>query len=128
MKSAGFTLVELILVTVIIGILASALVVNYGGFITDAKTSRAKQDIANLMSVIQTYAIEHNDQYPKALSDLVTDAKRKYLRELKNDPWGNPYLYKAGSDPKKMDFSVSSAGPDGAPGTADDVTENSEHP
>ncbi len=127
MKNGGFTLVELILVTVIIGILAGAVVMNYGGFVTDAKIGRAKQDIANLTSVIQTYAIEHNDQYPRALEDLVNDSKRKYIKELKNDPWGNPYVYKAGSNPKKMDFEIFSCGPDGASGSADDVTDSSEH-
>ncbi len=127
MKESGFTLVELILVTVIIGILAGAVVMNYGGFVQDAKIGRAKQDVANLISAVQTYAVEHNDQYPKALEDLVTDAKRKYLRELKKDPWGNAYVYKAGTNPKKMDFEIFSAGIDGAPGTADDVTESSVH-
>ena len=127
MNNSGFTLIELILVTVIIGILAGAIVVNYGGFVTDAKIGRAKQDITNLVSVIQTYAIEHNDQYPKTL-DVLSNASsgRVYIREIKADPWGNAYVYKPGSNPKLMDFKVFSAGPDGAPGTEDDVTEDSE--
>jgi general secretion pathway protein G len=125
-NNSGFTLIELILVTVIIGILAGAVVVNYGGYVSDAKIGRAKKDIVNLISVIQTYAVEHNDTYPASLEDLVS-GDRKYIRELRNDPWGNPYVYKQGHNPKIMDFELYSAGPDGVPGSEDDVTESSEH-
>ncbi len=125
-RNSGFTLIELILVTVIIGILAGAIVVNYGGYVTDAKIGRAKSDITNLISQIQTYAIEHNDQYPSSLDELAS-GERKYVRELKPDPWGNPYVYQPGTNPKKMDFELYSAGPDGSPGSGDDVTESSEH-
>ncbi len=118
--NGGFTLIELILVTVIIGILAGMVVVNFGGRAEDARKRAAKGDIANYMTAIDLYALDHNDQLPASLDDLVS-GKRKYVRELNTDPWGNRYVYNV----KGSDYDIFSAGRDGQPGTADDVTYSS---
>ncbi|HOJ67207.1 MAG TPA: type II secretion system protein GspG [Candidatus Hydrogenedentes bacterium] len=126
-SNSGFTLIELILVTVIIGILAGMVVVNYGGRVRDTQIRAAKGDIASLSNAIDLYALDNGDQYPKSLNDL-TGGKRNYVRELRNDPLGNPYLYEPPTDPMKADYKVYSAGPDGVPGNEDDVTSTSPMP
>lgn len=124
MSNKGFTLIELILVTVIIGILAGMVVQVYGGRVRETQIRAAKGDIMSLGSAISLYALDHNDEYPKSLEDLVS-GRRKYIKELRPDPWGNPYIYTPATDPLKADFEVFSAGPDGIPGTEDDVTSSS---
>lgn len=123
-NNAGFTLIELILVTVIIGILAGMVVTNYGGRVGETQVRAAKGDIASYSNAVDLYALDHNDEYPQSLEDLVAD--RKYIREIKNDPWGNAYIYKPGTDTRLADYEVYSSGRDGMPGTEDDVTSNSE--
>lgn len=123
-NNSGFTLIELILVTVIIGILAGMVVQTFGGRVRETQIRAAKGDIASLSNAIDLYALDHNDTYPKSLQDLVS-GDRKYVRELRKDPWGNDYIYKPGTDTKKVDYAIISAGPDGAPNTPDDVTSTS---
>jgi general secretion pathway protein G len=124
--SGGFTLIELILVTVIIGILAGMVALNLSGRVQDAQIKAAKGDIATYNSAIDLYALDHSDQLPKSLDDLVKGS-RKYVKELRNDPWGNPYVYKVASGKGGNEYTIFSAGPDGTPNTDDDVTSTSEH-
>ncbi len=125
--NGGFTLIELILVTVIIGILAGMVALNLSGRVQDTQIKAAKGDIATYNSAIDLYALDNNDTFPKALDELVT-GKRKYVKEVRNDPWGNPYVYKVttgGSGGGSYD--IFSAGADGTPNTEDDVTATSVH-
>lgn len=124
-NTGGFTLIELILVTVIIGILAAMVVTTYGGRVHETQVRAAKGDIASYSNAIDLYALDHNDTYPKSLNDLVT-GDRTYVREVKNDPWKNAYIYKEPNDVKKANYIIFSAGPDGIPNTEDDVTSSSE--
>jgi general secretion pathway protein G len=126
MKNSGFTLIELILVVVIIGILAGAVVPVFTGRSQQARINRAKSDISQYLMFIGQYEID-NGRYPQKLEDLVS-GKRRYLRELNKDPWGSPYYYKPPSGALTDDFDVFSAGPDGQPGTEDDVTYSSVNP
>lgn len=114
----GFTLIELILVTVIIGILAGAVVLNFSGRSEEARVGRARADIVAYQQAVDMYAIDNNDKYPASLNDLM-GGKRKYLRGgVKKDPWGNDYRYEA----KGGDYTIYSAGPDGIANNGDDVT------
>jgi len=124
-NNGGFTLIELILVTVIIGILAGMVVVNYGGRVHESQVRAAKGDIMSYGNAIDLYALDHNDQYPASLDELVS-GDRRYVREVRPDPWGNPYVYNPPTSAKKADYEVFSSGPDGSPGTPDDVTSTSE--
>jgi general secretion pathway protein G len=121
-NNGGFTLIELILVTVIIGILAGMVTLTFAGRAEEARVRAAKGDIASYNTAIDLYALDHNDKLPDSLQDLV--AKRKYVKIINKDPWGNEYNYKvtgAGA------YEITSSGADGAPGTDDDVTQTSEH-
>lgn len=119
MNRNGFTLIELILVMVILGILAGAVVINVSGRTTEARITRAKHDLNVYSQAIETYALENNDQFPKSLNDLV-GGKRDYVRDIKKDPWGNPYVYRVPGKTKKYD--LFSRGPDKQEGTADDIS------
>lgn len=120
-NKGGFTLIELILVTVIIGILAGMVTLAISGRAEEARIQAAKGDIAVYNTAIDLYALDHNDRLPQKLEDLV--AKRKYVKELNKDPWRNEYVYKATGST----YTVTSSGPDGTPGTEDDVTQTSVH-
>jgi general secretion pathway protein G len=126
-SNSGFTLIELILVTVIIGILASMVVVTFGGRVQDSQIRAAKGDIASFSTAIDLYALDHNDTYPDALGALMAEVngKRNYMKVVGNDPWGNPYNYKPATSAKLADYEVWSSGPDGVPGNEDDVTRDS---
>lgn len=119
-ENSGFTLIELILVTVIIAILAGMVTLSFGGRAQEARINAALGDIKSYESAIELYALENNDTYPASLDDLVSGDK-KYLRDLNRDPWGNQYAYAVPGKHHTDSFDLYSMGPDGAAGTPDDV-------
>jgi len=118
-REHGFTLIELLLVLVIIGILASAVTISVAGRGRQARETRAKADLVIYQQQIEAFAMEHNDQYPNSLNDLV-GGERDYVTEVRPDPWGQPYVYKKPG--KKHDYDLYSKGRDGQAGTADDIS------
>ena len=99
----GFTLVELMVVIVIIGLLATVVAINVLPSQDRAMTTKAKADIATLEQAIETYRLDNLD-FPADLQALVAapaglaDAERYrpggYVRRLPEDPWGEPYQYR----------------------------------
>lgn len=83
-KHRGFTLLELIVTVVIVGILSAIAVPLYQGYIDKSKFVTACMDIQNISVAISNYYVDHG-QYPNSLTDV------GYATLL--DPWGNPYQY-----------------------------------
>jgi general secretion pathway protein G len=99
----GFTLIELMVVLVIIGLLAALIVPNVLDRADDARVTAAKTDVSNLMQALKLYKLD-NQRFPTAeqgLPALVTKPTaspmpnnwKPYLEKLPNDPWGRPYQY-----------------------------------
>ena len=121
-NAKGFTLIELMLVTVIIGVLAGMVVVVFAGNATQAKINAARGDIKMYESALELYALDNNDQYPAALNSLV-NGKKKYIKDLNTDPWGNPYNYEKPGRKHPESYDLYSSGPDGQKGNGDDIAE-----
>jgi len=80
----GFTLIELMVTILIMGVLASISIPAYNGYIETAKTTKAIGDLYTLEKEIIAYGLSNNE-YPENLGDIDRDG---FL-----DPWGNPYQY-----------------------------------
>ena len=92
---SGFTLIEIILVVVIIGILAGIGLPKLGGKSDQAKIAQAQGNISMLEVAIQEYEILNGD-YPTTLDALLDESKGgPFLakKKIPSDPWGRPYVY-----------------------------------
>jgi len=123
-RSLGFTLIELMVVLVIIGVLAALIVPNVLDRADDARTTAAKTDVNNLVQALKLYRLD-NQRYPtteQGLAALLTKPTtnpvppnwRPYLDKLPTDPWGRPYAYLNPGVHGEID--VLSLGADGQPG------------
>jgi general secretion pathway protein G len=123
-RSGGFTLVEVMVVVVILGILAVLIVPRVLGRTDEARAAAAKHDIATLMQSLKLYRLD-NGRYPtseQGLQALTTRPQsppvpsnwKPYLDNLPKDPWGNPYQYLSPGVHGEID--VFSLGADGQPG------------
>ena len=122
----GFTLVELMLVVIIIGVLVAMVAPRLAGRSEQAKIAAARADIqANLASALDLYEID-NGTYPEKLEDLIVKPsnadkwKGPYLKRKPLDPWGNPYVYKYPG--AHGDYDLLSCGKSGTEGGGDEVT------
>ena len=99
----GFTLIELMVVLVIIGVLAALIVPNVLDRTDDARATAARTDINNLMQALKLYKLD-NQRFPSAEQGLEALVKkptagavppnwRSYLSKLPADPWARPYQY-----------------------------------
>ena len=123
---AGFTLIEIMVVVIIIGLLAAVVLPKVVGRTDEARVAKAKQDIRVLESALELYKLD-NFYYPstgQGLEALVTkpagDPQPKnyraggYIKNLPKDPWGNPYQYLAPGVKGEVD--IFSMGADNKPG------------
>ena len=132
----AFTLIELLLVLVILGILAAIVVPKFAGRTEQARMTAAQSQISNFGTMLDNFEVDMG-YYPKGkngLAELVQpprDAqnwKGPYLKgEIPLDPWGHAYIYEcpgkhgpSANSPNSYD--LMSMGPDGRAGTEDDVT------
>jgi len=130
--NSGFTFIELMVVIVILGILATVITVNFMSAPGEAKQKKAMMDIATLEAALKLYKLD-NGVYPtteQGLEALVQQPetgsgakkwrKGGYLekRKVPNDPWGNPYVYLCPG--VNGDYDIISYGLDGTSGGEDE--------
>jgi general secretion pathway protein G len=120
----GFTLVELLLVLVILGVLAAIVVPKFSGRTEQAKEQAARTQISTFQTSLGTFEVD-NGYYPKGrqgLQELIVrprDAQNwrgPYLQtdRIPLDPWGNEYVYECPGKHNPDSYDISSAGPPGA--------------
>lgn len=124
-RQAGFTLIEIMVVVIILGILAAIVAPNVIGRIDDAQVTRVQQDLRGIESALKFYRLD-NFVYPtteQGLQALVTrpaDPNIRnwktggYLDRLPKDPWGNEYQYQNPGQNSEID--IFTYGRDGRPG------------
>jgi general secretion pathway protein G len=123
---AGFTLVEVMVAVVIIGLLATVVMINVLPALDRAKTEKARADIATLEQAIETYRLENQtfpvteqglDALTKAPPGLAHPENYRpggYIKRLPEDPWGKAYQY--ATPGRTGAFDVYSLGADGKVG------------
>ena len=125
-RQSGFTLVEIMVVVVIIGILGALVVPKLLGRTGESRVTAAKVDITSLKQALALYKLD-NQRYPtteQGLQSLIEKPSNGpaangwktggYVEKLPKDPWGNPYQYL--SPGIHGDIDIFSLGADGQPG------------
>ena len=134
-KRSGFTLIEIMVVVVIMGILSAIIVPNVLARVEEARRQSAKTQIAAFVSSLEMYRL-HNSVYPTTQQGLDALVRRPtlapvprryppepYMREIPNDPWGNPYIYRCPGERGAYDIiSTARSGEEGGEGWDEDVT------
>lgn len=126
----AFTLIELLLVLVILGVLAAIVVPKFAGRTEQARVTAAQSQIATFGTALDAFEVD-NGYYPKGkdgLRDLVEQPgnaqnwRGPYMKAVPDDPWGNPYVYEYPGKQNANSYDILSMGPDGRAGGDDDIT------
>ena len=112
-RAAGFTLIEVLVVVVILGILAAIVVPNIMDKPGKAKITKAKSDIRAIESAFNMYRLDKH-VYPTTDEGLEALVAGEYLARMPKDPWGRPYQYLSPGAQGQID--IYTLGRDGAQG------------
>ena len=111
-RRAGFTLIEILLVVVIICMLATIVTVSVPKHLEKARVNKARADIGALSIAIQSYYMEEG-KYPPSL-DVLSSGDDPYLEKgIPNDPWGGTYTYSYPGSHKPFKFDLQATTPAG---------------
>ena len=116
-RQGGFTLIEIMVVVVILGILAALVVPAIMDRPDHARVVRAKQDVRTITNALNMYRLDNLD-YPTTLNELATGSS-KYLERVPADPWGRSYNYAYPGHRGDAKFDLYSYGVDGTEGGND---------
>ncbi|MGL5968975.1 MAG: type II secretion system major pseudopilin GspG [Kluyvera sp.] len=125
-RSRGFTLLEMMVVVMIIGLLAAMVVPNLLRNKDRANQKKALADIVALESALDLYYLDHN-RYPTTAEGLnilkaPDNQSEGYLKRIPQDPWGRPYQYLSPGHHGRIDiFSWGEDGKEGGTGAAADI-------
>ena len=130
-RSKGFSLIEIMVVLVIMGLLASIVAPNVMDALSGSKLQRVQADLANIETALKMYKLD-NFSYPSSeqgIDALVTEPAsapkpknwRNYMDELPLDPWGNPYLFLSPGEAHPYD--IYTLGGDGVRGGVDEASD-----
>ncbi len=124
-RRSGFTLIEILLVVVIIGILAGIALPKLSGHTRRAEITRARAEIESIGTALAQYEMDMGE-FPRSLQELVTSPGNErwngpYLpKGVPVDPWKRPYVYAYPGQRNPRSYDLSSLGPDGVE-SADDI-------
>jgi general secretion pathway protein G len=125
----GFTLIEIMVVILILGLLATIVVQSLRGAADKAKRTKAQADISEFKTALDRYYLDNGfypttDQTLQALVTPPTSGRMPpnyenggYIERVPNDPWGNPYVYQSDG----TNYSLKSLGPSGVEGGQDTI-------
>ncbi len=130
-RTSAFTLIELLLVLVILGILAAIVVPKFANRGEQARQTAAKTQIAAFSTALSAFEVD-NGYYPRGKDGLeallaqpkdANNWRGPYLeKSIPPDPWNRPYLYECPGKHNPNGYDISSMGFDGREGTEDDIT------
>jgi general secretion pathway protein G len=125
-RQRGFTLIEIMVVVVIIGLLTAVVTTQVMGRVDEARVSKVRQDIRAISAALDLYALD-NSRYPtteQGLAALMVKPTiepippnwnpRGYVRQPSKDPWKNEYIYR--SPGENGEYDIVSLGADGKEG------------
>lgn len=131
-NAAGFSLVEILVVLVIIGMLVSIVAPNVLDKADDARVQKAQADFAAIATALKIYRLD-NYSFPSTEQGLEALVEKPvidpvpanwknqgYLDEMPLDPWGRPYLYLSPAEYGEGEFDIYSLGADGLNGGEDE--------